>query len=63
MTYNSREAGMHLHITVACQQCDYGFINTHALTADRTRDCAESLSFVFVPYLGLTCEACAPAAR
>ena len=57
MNYDSREAGMHLHITVACQQCDDGFINTPALTADRARDCVESLGWVFVPDLGWTMRA------
>jgi len=58
MNYNSREAGMHLHITVSCQQCDDGFINTPALTADRARDCVEALGWVFVPGSGWECPQC-----
>lgn len=58
MNYDSPEAGMRLHITIQCQQCDDGYLNTPTLTADRARACAESLGWVFVPGSGWECPQC-----
>lgn len=49
---------MRLHITIQCQQCDDGYLNTPTLTADRARACAESLGWVFVPGSGWECPQC-----
>lgn len=55
------ETGMQITISVSCQRCDDGYLNTLGQTPEHAHELAESMGWQLAPNLGWVCPQCGDA--
>jgi hypothetical protein len=63
MKYDEQNAGMRLQISVHCQSCEVGYLNTLGRDPAGAKRYAESIGWIFYRKLGWTCPKCVEADR